>query len=116
MQSSATDDGNPGSPRGSERLIPKSLREAPLEQTISGVFRISDDLGTLTLLVSDFGVPNGLAFTPDKSILHINDSRRGIIRAFNVQDDGTLALHPTGCLPICVLTRERRTGRHESLL
>ena len=62
------------------------------EQTISGVFRISADLGTLTLLVSDFVVPNGLAFSPDESILYINDSRKGIIRAFDVQDDGTLAL------------------------
>ena len=62
------------------------------EQTISGVFRLSADLGTLTLLVSDFIVPNGLAFSPDESILYINDSRKGIIRAFDVQDDGTLAL------------------------
>ena len=62
------------------------------EQTISGVFRVSPDLGTLTLLVSDFVVPNGLAFSPDESILYINDSRRGIIRAFDIQDDGTIAL------------------------
>ena len=62
------------------------------EQTISGVYRISPDLGTLTLLVSDFVVPNGLAFNPDETVLYINDSRRGIIRAFDVQDDGSLAL------------------------
>ena len=62
------------------------------EQTISGVYRISADLGTLTLLLSDFVVPNGLAFSPDESVLYVNDSRRGIIRAFEVQDDGTLAL------------------------
>ena len=46
------------------------------EQTISGVYRISPDLGTLTLLVSDFVVPNGLAFNPDETVLYINDSRR----------------------------------------
>ena len=62
------------------------------EQTISGVYRISPDLGTLTLLVGDFVVPNGLAFSPDESVLYINDSRKGIIRAFDVQDDGSLAL------------------------
>ena len=72
-----------------------------------GVFRVSADLGTLTLLVSDFVVPNGLAFSPDESILYINDSRKGIIRAFDVQDDGTLPWDPTGCLLICVLTPER---------
>ena len=62
------------------------------EQTISGVFRLSADLGTLTLLVADFVVPNGLAFSPDESILYVNDSRRGVIRAFEVQDDGTVSL------------------------
>jgi sugar lactone lactonase YvrE len=50
--------------------------------THTGVYRVSPDLGTLTLLVSDFIVPNGLAFSPDESILYINDSRRGHIRAF----------------------------------
>jgi gluconolactonase len=57
----------------------------------TGVYRVSADLGTLTLLVSDFVVPNGLAFSPDESILYINDSRRGHIRAFDMQPNGTLA-------------------------
>ncbi len=60
--------------------------------TFSGVYRLSADLGTLTLLVGDFLVPNGIAFSPDESILYINDTRRGHIRAFDLQDDGTLAL------------------------
>jgi gluconolactonase len=62
------------------------------ELTFSGVYRVSPDLGTLTLLVDDFLLPNGLAFSPDESILYVNDSRRGHIRAFELQDDGTLAL------------------------
>ena len=62
------------------------------EQTISGVYRVSPDLGTITLLVADFLTPNGLAFSPDEKVLYINDSRRGHIRAFDVQDDGTLSL------------------------
>jgi gluconolactonase len=67
----------------------------PREQwdlTFSGVYRVSPDLGTPTLLVSDFITPNGLAFSPDESVLYINDSRRGHIRAFEVQEDGALAL------------------------
>jgi gluconolactonase len=56
-----------------------------------GVYRISADLGTLTLLVDDFIVPNGLAFSPDESILYINDTRRGHIRAFDIAPNGTLA-------------------------
>ena len=66
----------------------------PAEQwdsTFSGVYRVSADLGTITLLIDDFIVPNGLMFSPDESILYINDSRRGHIRSFEVQPNGTLA-------------------------
>jgi gluconolactonase len=59
--------------------------------TFAGVFRVSADLGTLTLLVNDFLTPNGLAFSPDESVLYINDTRRGHIRAFDVAANGTLA-------------------------
>jgi gluconolactonase len=57
----------------------------------SGVYRVSPDLGTLSLLIDDFIIPNGLAFSPDEDVLYINDSRRGHIRAFDVQPNGTLA-------------------------
>ncbi len=61
------------------------------DQTFSGVYRMTPDLGTYSLLIGDFVVPNGLAFSPDESILYINDSRRGHIRAFDMQPNGTLA-------------------------
>ena len=61
------------------------------ELDFSGVYRLSADLGTLTLLVKDFIVPNGLAFSPDETQLFVNDSRRGHIRVFDMQDDGTIA-------------------------
>jgi gluconolactonase len=57
----------------------------------SGVYRISPDLGTYSLLVDDFTLPNGLAFSPDESVLYINDTRRGHIRAFDVMPNGTIA-------------------------
>ena len=59
--------------------------------TFAGVYRVTPDLGTLTLLIDDFVVPNGLAFSPDESVLYINDSRRGHIRAFDLLPNGTLA-------------------------
>ena len=59
--------------------------------TFSGVYRLSPDLGTLSLLVNDFTLPNGLAFSPDESVLYINDTRRGHIRAFDVMPNGMLA-------------------------
>src|SRR6266446_3460952 len=59
--------------------------------TFAGVYRVTPDLGTLTLLSDDFLLPNGLAFSPDESVLYMNDTRRGHIRAFDVQPNGTLA-------------------------
>src|SRR6266436_3367739 len=67
---------------------------APPEQwdlTFAGVYRLTPDLGTFTLLVDNFVLPNGLAFSPDESVLYINDSRRGHIRAFDLLPNGTLA-------------------------
>lgn len=63
-----------------------------LDLDYSGVYLVSPDLGTVTLLIRDFVTPNGLAFSPDESILYINDTRRQHIRAFNMQPNGTLAL------------------------
>jgi gluconolactonase len=42
------------------------------------------------LLVDDFALPNGLAFSPDEAVLYIDDSARRHIRAFDVRPDGTL--------------------------
>jgi gluconolactonase len=73
---------------------PWSLATAAPEQwdlSFHGVYRVTPDLGTLTLLADDFTLPNGLAFSPDESVLYINDTRRGHIRAFNLLPSGTLA-------------------------
>src|ERR1700730_11144622 len=59
--------------------------------TFSGVYRLTPDLGTISLLIGDFILPNGLAFSPDESVLYINDTRRGHIRAFDLMPNGTLA-------------------------
>ena len=60
------------------------------ELDFQGVYRIGPD-GAITLLVDDFGVPNGLAFSPDERILYIDDSRHQHVRAFDVLSDGSLA-------------------------
>ena len=68
--------------------------QAPAQQWdlgFSGVYRVTPDLGTITLLLDDCVVPNGLAFSPDESVLYINDTRRGHIRAFDMLPNGTLA-------------------------
>jgi gluconolactonase len=59
------------------------------EQPCNGVYRLSPD-GNLELLVDDFLLPNGLAFSPDEKVLYVDDSQRKHIRAFDVRADGTL--------------------------
>src|SRR5262245_47271915 len=59
--------------------------------TFAGVYRLTPDLGTYSLLIDNFILPNGLAFSPDESVLYVNDSRRGHIRAFDVMPNGMLA-------------------------
>jgi gluconolactonase len=54
-----------------------------------GVFRIGPDCKT-TLVVKDFTYPNGLAFSPDEKILYINDTREYLIKAYDVNADGSV--------------------------
>jgi gluconolactonase len=62
------------------------------ELDFCGVYRATPDLGTMNVLVRDFVLPNGLAFSPDERILYINDTRRRNIPAFDVDPNGLLAL------------------------
>ncbi len=65
--------------------------EGEQDLDFQGVYRLSADGQTLTLLVDDFDRPNGLCFSPDESILYIDDTERMHVRAFDVQSDGTIA-------------------------
>ncbi len=62
------------------------------ELDFQGVFRVARDGSEIALVVprEEFEQPNGLCFSPDESILYVNDSPRCEIRAFDVLDDGTL--------------------------
>jgi len=82
----AVQPGTPGVPR------PANWWTQPIpgkEQPGQGVYRIAPD-GSLTMVVDDFALPNGLAFSPDESTLYIDDSAHKHIRAFDVRPDGTL--------------------------
>ena len=59
------------------------------ELDFNGIFRIEPN-GDLSLLDATFEGPNGLAFSPDESILYVDDSSMGHIRAFDVKDNGAL--------------------------
>jgi gluconolactonase len=56
---------------------------------VQGVYRLTPDGTQVQLLIGDCTYPNGLAFSPDEKILYVNDSRLGIIRAFDVNGDGS---------------------------
>ena len=60
------------------------------ELEINGVYRL-DGTGEVTLLADDFERPNGIVFSPDESVLYVNDTQTSDIRVFDVQPDGTLA-------------------------
>ena len=64
--------------------------EREQELDMQGVYRIAPEGGEPTLLVDDFDGPNGLAFSPDESLLYIGDSERMQIRVFDAKPDGTL--------------------------
>lgn len=72
------------------RLAAPGLAREP-EQDFQGVYRITPD-GTVELAVAEreFEQPNGLCFSPDESLLFINDTPRAHIKVFNVAPDGSL--------------------------
>ena len=75
----------------------------------AGVYRVSPDLSKINLLVRDYVLPNGLAFSPDESVLYINDSQGlfvdnkdmfrsiGNIDAFDVRPNGMLSNRRVFC-------------------
>ncbi len=64
-------------------------REQDLD--FQGVYRIPAGGGDLQLLVDDFKQPNGLCFSPDESLLYVNDTERAHIRVFDVGPDHQLS-------------------------
>jgi gluconolactonase len=67
--------------------------ERAQELDFQGVYRIPPGGGPddLQLLVDDFAQPNGLCFSPDESLLYVNDTDRAHIRVFDVGADHALS-------------------------
>ena len=57
-----------------------------------GVYRVPPGGGEPELVVDpgEFEQPNGLCFSPDESLLYVNDSPRAEIKVYDVADDGSL--------------------------
>lgn len=64
---------------------------ASLEIGFQGVYRISQDGRTVSLVARNLSMPNGLAFSPDERHLYVNDNQTGLIWIYEVASDGSLA-------------------------
>jgi gluconolactonase len=71
--------------------------KARQEQAACGVYRVDPVDGSIELMVDDFEMPNGLAFSPDERRLYVAESGFLIdpalphnLRVFEVDDDGRL--------------------------
>lgn len=66
--------------------------ERDRELGFQGVYRIPPG-GELELVVDrdEYEQPNGLCFSPDESLMYINDTPRALIDVYNVDDDGSLS-------------------------
>ncbi len=73
--------------------VPVFGLEREKELDFQGVYRIPAGGGELELAVAedDFELPNGLCFSPDESLLYINDTHHALIRVYDVAADGTLS-------------------------
>lgn len=69
----------------------KAGKIRPQELDFSGVFKMSPDGSNLTCITKEFTKPNGLAFSPDESVLYVNDTTDKFIKAFDVLPDGGIA-------------------------
>jgi gluconolactonase len=62
----------------------------PKELDFQGVYRLATD-GSLTLLTDELSRPNGIAFSPDQSILYVANSdgaNQPVVMAYDVEPDG----------------------------
>ncbi len=67
------------------------IEAADREIDFSGVHRIKPD-GAVDVVIDDFEYPNGLAFSPDESVMYVANTREAMrIMAYDVRADGSLS-------------------------
>lgn len=65
------------------------VSEENQELSFAGVYRV-DPSGALTLMYDDFALPNGVALSPNESVLYVSDSETGDVMRFDVLENGDL--------------------------
>jgi gluconolactonase len=73
--------------------MPVFGEERDRELGFQGVYRIAPDGGDPELVVDRdrYEQPNGLCFSPDESLMYVNDTPNALIDVYDVNDDGTLS-------------------------
>ncbi|UHG89304.1 SMP-30/gluconolactonase/LRE family protein [Spirosoma oryzicola] len=71
--------------------LPQQDKDPGKETTVNGVYRYAPN-GTVTLLIKDLALPNGLAFSADGKTLFVSqsDSTKPLIMAYPVVADGSV--------------------------
>lgn len=69
---------------------PYGIAPADQELAFQGVFRV-DPGGQIDLVADDFDRPNGIALSPDETILYVDDTSMEHVRVFDVMPDGSTA-------------------------
>jgi gluconolactonase len=57
---------------------------------VQGVYRLGPGASEAEIVIPDCTYPNGLAFSPDESLLYVNDTREAWIKAYDVRADGSV--------------------------
>jgi gluconolactonase len=72
--------------------LPERENDKTRETDFCGVYRWSAKTGEVTLLTKELTRPNGLAFSPDETLLYVanSDPAKAIWMAYPVQADGTI--------------------------
>jgi gluconolactonase len=92
-------------------ILPGTKEGHEGEQEYGGchVFRFEPVSGTLTAVITDLVYPNGLAFSPDQSVLYVTDTAGpagGVplrIVAYDVRDGCAASAHPSSSLTTAML-------------
>ena len=73
--------------------VPGFGLEREQDLSFQGVYRLAPDGREPELVVAEdeFEQPNGLCFSPDESLMYINDTPRALIRVYDMAADGTLS-------------------------
>ena len=80
-------------------LSDRQGHKADSELGANYVFRLWPDSGKIVIVIDDFDMPNGIAFSPDESILYVADTGHELdapeasIHAFDVSAAGDLSNH-----------------------